>query len=376
MSNSSNIITGLNIPSQIPLDVKTFAINENGLKNLGVANNLAFAYYEGLVVYCQEEKTKWEWRALAYENEQGGLLLENFTYPNNHVVFNKDYSLQVFNFFPVIRDNIDIVKYFAYTETDSSSLINAVNSLPAYTVSEIQSVWIKAVKRGASRGVPGITTLWKVKNIGKGTYGTGGTTLTVNDNLEFIRTNQATSLDILADETTSIIELTAPDGVDITNKVEVIEMINTYDTAVIIKPLSEGQTVLRIDDGENTLNYWWVGESPKVLGLDQYDTAYLPEVVLLDDVPITPPIANWKKNYWWTTGAQEFILPSGVIPRLVFHNRTLLIDPIYDDHSGEIIYLGEYTVSGEEIKTVTITGTLALPIVFDETEVNIITITN
>ena len=53
---SADIPKGLNVPKQVRLDSITSIQNENTLKNLGSGNNLAFKYYEGLKVYCKDEK--------------------------------------------------------------------------------------------------------------------------------------------------------------------------------------------------------------------------------------------------------------------------------------------------------------------------------
>lgn len=91
-----NILSGLNIPSQIALDPKTRCINEPTLKNLGIDNNLAYTYYKGLEVTCIEERTKWEWKEVEIGDEK---LLENdFVYPNGLIVEDIDYSNKSFNF--------------------------------------------------------------------------------------------------------------------------------------------------------------------------------------------------------------------------------------------------------------------------------------
>lgn len=94
-----NLPLGLRVQSQIPLNVKEYALSELDLKNLGSANNLAFTYPQGLVVYCIAEKTRWEWRE-AIGAELGGLLPTNFVYPNGVITFGINYSNKHFNFFP------------------------------------------------------------------------------------------------------------------------------------------------------------------------------------------------------------------------------------------------------------------------------------
>ena len=101
-----NLPLGLRVQTQIPLDVKTYSPNEATLSNLGVSDNLAFTYVQGLIVYCVEEKTRWEWREAI--GAEVGLRPTNFVYPNNVVVFGIDYSNKPFNFFSVGEAIVDI----------------------------------------------------------------------------------------------------------------------------------------------------------------------------------------------------------------------------------------------------------------------------
>lgn len=95
----TNIPTGLKITSQIPLDAKQYCLNEDTLSYLGISDNLAYTYYEGLIVYCFQEKTKYEWRQVNPGEENTGLLGLDFTYPNGINVYGVDYSNRSFNFF-------------------------------------------------------------------------------------------------------------------------------------------------------------------------------------------------------------------------------------------------------------------------------------
>lgn len=98
----SNIPLGLKITTQIPLDAKTIVNSEAVLSNLGFNNNLAFTYYDGMVVTCQLEKTDWQWREVV--GSEVGLLATNFTYPNNIVVNGITYSLKNYNFFKKLQN--------------------------------------------------------------------------------------------------------------------------------------------------------------------------------------------------------------------------------------------------------------------------------
>lgn len=104
-----NLPLGLRVQTQIPLDVKMYSPSESTLSNLGVSNNLAYTYVEGLIVYCIEEKTRWEWREAI--GAEIGLRPTNFTYPDNIIVFGIDYSNREFNFFPVSEVILDAIPF-------------------------------------------------------------------------------------------------------------------------------------------------------------------------------------------------------------------------------------------------------------------------
>jgi hypothetical protein len=97
MAEFSDIPGGLRLPQQAFLDAKTWSLSEVVLSDLGEYNNLAYTYGEGLKIYCQTEKTTWEWRE-AKESEVG-LLDNNFQYATGWVANEKDYSDLFFNFF-------------------------------------------------------------------------------------------------------------------------------------------------------------------------------------------------------------------------------------------------------------------------------------
>ena len=100
MADYKNIPLGLRTQTQIPLDVKEYIQNESLLSNLGVNGQLAYTYTKGLVVYCIEESTRWEWTKVKPGLEDTGLINQDFIYPDNHIAFGIDYSNKRYNFFP------------------------------------------------------------------------------------------------------------------------------------------------------------------------------------------------------------------------------------------------------------------------------------
>lgn len=98
---SADVPKGFNVPKQVRLDSITGIQNEATLKNLGSGNNLAFKYYEGLKIYCKDEKTEYVWRQVI--GSETGLLTTHFVYPTYSPVDGIDYSGKSFNFFLVLN---------------------------------------------------------------------------------------------------------------------------------------------------------------------------------------------------------------------------------------------------------------------------------
>lgn len=99
---SADVPKGFNVPKQVRLDSITGIQNEITLKNLGSGNNLAFKYYEGLKVYCKDEKTEYVWREVI--GSETGLLTTHFVYPTYPSIDGVDYSGKSFNFFLVTNN--------------------------------------------------------------------------------------------------------------------------------------------------------------------------------------------------------------------------------------------------------------------------------
>ena len=119
MADYKNIPLGLRTQTQIPLDVKEYIQNESLLSNLGVNGQLAYTYTKGLVVYCIEESTRWEWTEVKPGLEDTGLINQDFIYPDNHIAFGIDYSNKRYNFVKVTSgsDQDNIVKQIIIDET-------------------------------------------------------------------------------------------------------------------------------------------------------------------------------------------------------------------------------------------------------------------
>lgn len=99
---TNDIITGLRVVTQRPLNTKEYVTNEATLANLGTDDNLAYTYHLGLKVYAVSERTVWEWREPGVVGEVP-LLPENFTYPAGLIVDGVDYGSKDYNFFKVLQ---------------------------------------------------------------------------------------------------------------------------------------------------------------------------------------------------------------------------------------------------------------------------------
>lgn len=100
---SADVPKGFNVPKQVRLDSITGVQNETTLKNLGDGNNLAFKYYEGLKIYCKDEKTEYIWREVV--GIETGLLDSHFIYPTYSPIDGINYSGKTFNFFLISNTN-------------------------------------------------------------------------------------------------------------------------------------------------------------------------------------------------------------------------------------------------------------------------------
>jgi len=97
--NSNDIINGLRVTTMLPLDAKGYFLNEDALKNLGVNNNLAFTYFDGMIAYSILEGKTYRWREP--KQSETGLLLAHFQYPAGIVVGGINYSNKSYNFFEI-----------------------------------------------------------------------------------------------------------------------------------------------------------------------------------------------------------------------------------------------------------------------------------
>ena len=165
----SNIPTGLKINSQIPLDIKGYALNEATLAYLGVDDNLAFTYHEGLRVVCIEERKAYEWREVGVGEENTGLVAVDFTYPNSlPEIYGINYSNRTFNFFLVDQITPETLEdYVLQIDLPEYSCENiGIDGGPLYNDYSIEPIYVDTITTGndkkftfAGIGVPKDTSL-------------------------------------------------------------------------------------------------------------------------------------------------------------------------------------------------------------------------
>jgi endo-beta-N-acetylglucosaminidase D len=124
---SLSITDSLIINSQSALDAKTYALTLAAMRDLGTGNTKPFTYYEGLKVYCNEDKTTYKWREVE-DGETNGLIAGDFTYPSSSLSFGVDYSGRTFNFFPT--EDVDTGSFKTLMETYMKEVLGVKKIIP------------------------------------------------------------------------------------------------------------------------------------------------------------------------------------------------------------------------------------------------------
>jgi len=149
------------------------------------------------------------------------------------------------------QDNIDIRKNVLTNSSDLTDILAAINALPSYTVSQIQSVWF-TVSVNENDAVS--TYFYKLFNKGKGTYGVGGIQITRGD-LGLINANVPAADEVESDPTTDTVNYGA-----LTTQ-NVSEWLNTQTTPIVIQPQTDGYTLFKGTINGVEQSYLFVGAS-------------------------------------------------------------------------------------------------------------------
>ena len=99
MENKRILPEGFRVTTQSPIDDRHVFKTIAALIDLGVNNQNAYRYHEGMMTYCIENRSEYVWRESAT-----GALATSFTYPANIVANGITYSGRAFNFFVINED--------------------------------------------------------------------------------------------------------------------------------------------------------------------------------------------------------------------------------------------------------------------------------
>jgi hypothetical protein len=99
MAQENDILDGVLINKQKPLDAKSTVPNMTDITSLGANDYKAFIWYKGLEIKVQETLDTYIWRPVEDSEPISGILTEDFLYPDNLIVRGVDYSNQYYNLF-------------------------------------------------------------------------------------------------------------------------------------------------------------------------------------------------------------------------------------------------------------------------------------
>jgi hypothetical protein len=170
------------------------------------------------------------------------------------------------------QDNVDIRKYFTYSDTDTTTqVIQKINNLATYTIEGTQSVWFIGRTRLLFGGLstiinPGNVILdpspifttnsivkYKLVNRGKGTYGVGGIQLTSND-IELVYQSKVNEDDVAEDPETAMVDFGNITG-------SLSAWLNTRNPAITLQPQDEGYTIFKGSISGASRSYLFIGEA-------------------------------------------------------------------------------------------------------------------
>lgn len=263
MAQENDILDGVFIAKQSPLDKKIVVTTLAELSTLGVDDVKAFTYYKAIKIIVQEDLSEWIWRPTELDEPESGLLTTDFTYPDNLIVRGIDYSNIAYNFYPAIPDDEDnIVRSLiineidlpeGYTKQDICTYILALDSTYR-TIAKIDSKWNIVIGQQAEDVlIPKF--IYEIQNIGRGIIETLVPNnlllitdrpkglqdiLNVDSNLPFpayVVVNQSFTLSTLNANGQNIIEIRDNDDVDDV----------TYPAIRIGKSINNELTIMSID---------------------------------------------------------------------------------------------------------------------------------
>ena len=253
--NYNNIITGLRVQTQIPLDYKGFVQSEAALVNLGTGNNLAYTYYKGLIFYCKNEGTRYEWKEVPTGQENTGLRSTDFIYPADFVVDGVNYSNKRYNFFTTVAPISTLNEVLSAGNTSSNPIVltGFVEGQPSSATFSGNGIVLAAPSNGISLTI----TESQIKAVGPGATTTIKFQIPTGSFLELYTPNKPTGGYTLA--TTNDYNLQAV----LDNGTYAIK--GGDNIAAILDPLglTEVQTMFKSTLSTDANTYAWIGTGPE-----------------------------------------------------------------------------------------------------------------
>jgi len=254
--NYNNIITGLRVQTQIPLDYKGFVQSEAALVNLGVADNLAYTYYKGLIFYCKNEGTRYEWQEVLTGQEDTGLRETDFVYPADFVVDGVVYSNKRYNFFTTIApiSTLDEVLNAGNTSSNSIVLTGFVEGQPSTATFSGTGIVLATPSNGTSLTI----TDSQLNAVGPGALTTIKFQTPSGKTLEFYTPNKPTGSYTLATTEDYTLQAVLNNGT--------YAIKGADNIAVILEPLGAGPEVMSMFKSTlstNASTYAWIGVDPE-----------------------------------------------------------------------------------------------------------------
>lgn len=156
------------------------------------------------------------------------------------------------------QDNIDIFRYYSLGGRLSGDVVSVINNGQPFVVNEKQSLWIETISYvpNPNDSFSNIyaTSIYKLIDLGKGTYGLGGDMVVDYNNLKLITETQSTSEDIENLESTQIIDL----GWDITGT-NISDYVNDLTTPITFQDQEDGYVLIKVINNGIEESYLFLG---------------------------------------------------------------------------------------------------------------------
>jgi hypothetical protein len=194
----------------------------------------------------------------------------------------------------ISQDNIDMVRKLRIPTLTITNVLNAINTGPAFTISDTQSVWFVVTVTAGGTAIPrGSVYKYKMTGLGKGDYGAPNGTNSPHNlalgNLELVYFNIPTASSIRLEPNTAVINFGIL-GQDAT----LFSWLNSRpaNAPVNIQPAEEGLTIFEgTINGTATQRLWNGGSGKYGIGAQQAQEA---DFKILSDEPPNYEIPDYE----------------------------------------------------------------------------------